>query len=141
MLNLATAFLEHSGEPASGWVDLCIEFVDQLIRWTESHGLKVEPITIEPVDEDILHSPVGEGWSLHQVALCGGRVHDMYVEKPLRLSDYLQVMFPDQRVKVEYPDRDVAGIGDLINSVAVYDIWKNGVLELRVDTDDIQAVA
>lgn len=130
MINLALRYLEEHEERPSAWLDLCIEFADSVMQWAGKRGLHVEPITIECLD-GILHSPVGEGWCLHQAILCGGRVHDMYVEHPIALGDYLQVMFPDQRLRVEYPDRPGG----------VYDIWRDGVLELRVDTDDVPAVA
>ena len=45
---------------------------------------------------------MGEGWALHQVVLAGGLIHDVYIERPMKLGRYLQKLFPDQRVKVEY---------------------------------------
>jgi hypothetical protein len=141
MLNLTLAFMKDNDERPYSWVDLCIELADQVMHWTERRGLKVEPITIEPLDGKYLFSPVGEGWALHQVILCGGKVHDMYVEEPIALGPYLEVMFPGQRLRVEYPDRDPVGLHELTKPVAIYDIWKDGVLELRVDTDSLPAVA
>lgn len=49
---------------------------------------------------------MGEGWALHQVVLAGGLIHDVYIERPMKIGRYLQKFFPDQRVKIEYFGRD-----------------------------------
>ncbi len=106
MRNVVRQYLKDEGSTVGEWVDLCIELADAVLHWCDRHGIEAEAITLSPVDEKIFHSPVGEGWAIHQVILSGGLIHDAYCERPMSVRRYLQRLFPNQRVLVEYFGRE-----------------------------------
>ena len=106
MRNIVRQYLKEENETLDEWLDLCIELADQVLHWCDRHKIEAEAITLTPMDEKIFHSPVGEGWALHQVILSQGLIHDAYIERPMKIGRYLQKLFPNQRVKIENFGRD-----------------------------------
>lgn len=99
-MNLALAYLAHSGETLGDYDGFCMELVDQVQQWK---GLERGTLWIEDSEGGVLTPPARQTrWKYHAVLVVDGLVHDAWHPEVLPVAEYLEQVFPNHpRLSVE----------------------------------------
>jgi len=111
MMDLASQYLKRHRLSLSMYEDSCSELADDVRIWLSESGIKSQLLWIEPAPYGdakecyvnlSLQTRHGKQWWFHAVVLSGSLVHDAWLGQPMRLPEYVEAMFPNQAVVVEF---------------------------------------
>lgn len=99
-MNLATRYLQESGQQLADYDGSCMELVNDMMGWVKQD---FHHIWIEGAEgQDIRPSGRTAVWKYHAAMIVGGLVHDGWFPDALELDSYLGMVFPDQYVQVDH---------------------------------------